>query len=101
MPRSALIAAVLVAAACSAGKPPPAGQDMRSERRARLDEIARGCGFPVETLKLVGREDLHIQPPPDASYESLDCLLTRLKRVDFPLKMGFVGSEVLDTGNQQ
>jgi len=102
MPRRTAISSILiiVLAAC-AQSAPLAPQDVRAERIARLEKIAATCGLPAETLKLVGTEDLHVQPPADASYESFDCLLKALKKADMPVKMGFVGNEAYDPGNQQ
>jgi hypothetical protein len=80
---------------------PPARHDVRFERIARLERIATGCGLPARTLTLKGKDQLHFQPPSDARYEDVDCVLTALKKTDMPVKMGFVGNETYETGNQQ
>ncbi len=44
-------------------------------------------------MRLLGENELRFQPPADAKYESIDCALAELKKLKFPLKMGFVGNE--------
>ena len=58
-----------------------------------LDRIADKCGLPRSTFNLVGTEELHVAPPADAKYESVDCALAELKKSDIPFAMGFVGNE--------
>jgi hypothetical protein len=101
LPRAALsLIAVALTAAC-AGSGVPSAEALRSERIAQLAKIATNCGLPAEALKLKGVDDLHIRPPADAPYEKVDCLLTALKKTDMPVKMGFVGNETYETGNQR
>lgn len=83
---------VLAASACGRGAP-ATGQDLHAQRLERLQKIALGCGLPATSLKLVGTDDVHFQPPPDARYERVDCVLAALKKTDMPTKMGFVGNE--------
>ncbi len=44
-------------------------------------------------MTLTGPNELRFQPPADAKYESVDCALSELKKLKFPMKMGFVGNE--------
>jgi hypothetical protein len=66
---------------------------MHDQRVAVLDRIADKCGLARSTFKLVGENELHIQPSPDAEYKSLDCALGELRKAKLPVKMGFVGNE--------
>jgi hypothetical protein len=94
MARRAAIASVLVIAASACGQSAPvAPQDLRSQRVARLEKIAAGCGLPAASLELVGADDVHFQPPPDSKYERVDCVLIALRKTDMPTKLGFVGNE--------
>jgi predicted component of type VI protein secretion system len=62
--------------------------------QSQLDSIADKCGLQRSSLKLVGKDELQLQPNPASQYEAVDCALTELKRAKFPnLKMGFVGHE--------
>ncbi|WP_106639266.1 hypothetical protein [Allosphingosinicella vermicomposti] len=72
---------------------PLTAEEIRAEKEARLVEITTTCGLPQGSLKLIGTDELHIKPPIDASYESVDCLLRKVKGTDLGLKMGFVGNE--------
>ena len=92
-PRGTVLSAlVLAASACGAGSP-ATPQDLRSERLARLQKIALGCGLPAASLKLVGTDDVHFKPPADAQYQRVDCVLKAMKKTGIPTKMGFVGKE--------
>ena len=97
--RSLLLSLLTVCAGCAA--PPAPAPSLREQRLASLHRIAVQCGLPDSALKLEGEDQLHVQPPPDASYDSVDCVLTALRKADLPLKMGFVGNEVYETENQQ
>jgi hypothetical protein len=83
-----------------AGPDPEPRPSLRSERIAQLERIATDCGLPG-TLKPVGTEDVRFRPSPSAKYERVDCVLNALKKTDMPMKMGFVGNETNQTGNQQ
>jgi hypothetical protein len=87
-------------AACT-HRVPPIPHTVRAERMALLEKIAADCRLPATTLKLVGAEDLRLQPPPDAGYEHVDCVLKALKKTDFPQKMGFVGNETYEPGKEK
>lgn len=95
---ASLFAAAVAACARSVPSIPNA---VRAERMAQLEKIAADCRLPATTLKLVGTEDLRVQPPPDAEYEQVDCVLKALKKTDFPQKMGFVGNESYDPGKEK
>jgi hypothetical protein len=97
MPIASILAMTLASCGYSV---PPAPQALRTERMAQLEKIAAACRLPATTLKLVGTEDLHFRPPPDAKYERVDCVLKALNKTDIPTRMGFVGNEVYETGNQ-
>jgi hypothetical protein len=64
----------------------------RSERVATLRNITRSCRLPASALQLKG-EELHMKPPTDAKYSSVDCMLKRIKPWPGTMKMGFVGNE--------
>jgi len=66
---------------------------IRGERLQILNGIADRCHLPRSTFKLVGDEDLHVQPNADAKYEDVDCALTELQKAHLPVKLGFVGNE--------
>jgi len=55
--------------------------------------------LPASSFKLVGLDDLHFRPPPDAKYEDVDCALSELKKSPIPVKMGFIGNEEYSEGN--
>lgn len=100
MPRPSIASILAVTlASCGHGEP-PAPQALRAQRLAQLEKIAAACRLPATTLELVGTEDLHFRPPPDAKYERVDCVVKALSKTDIPLRMGFVGNEVYETGNQ-
>lgn len=42
-----------------------------------------------------------MQPPADAKYESVDCMLSEVKKSGFPFKLGFVGNEYYSNEVQQ
>jgi hypothetical protein len=77
----------------------PAG-NLRETRLATLKAITQRCGLPETSLRLVGTDDLHVRPPVDAKYESVDCALAELKKANMPLKMGFVGNEAFVNESQ-
>ncbi|MEA3009855.1 MAG: hypothetical protein QOJ91_1547 [Sphingomonadales bacterium] len=85
---------------CSCTKLPASPGNLRTQGLARLGEISRKCGLPASVFKLIGTDELHIQPSPDEKYERLDCALIELKNANLPLKLGFVGNETYETGNQ-
>jgi len=100
--RPALLGALAACAACLAcGRDPTPSASIRTERLAAVHRIAAACRLPDSALELIGTEELQFRPPPDASYQSLDCVFRQLKRADLPLKMGFVGNEAYGPGNQQ
>ncbi len=74
-------------------RPPHRPATIHDQRQAVLDGIADKCGLTRSTFKLVGNDELHVQPSPDAQYERVDCALTELKKANMPVKMGFVGNE--------
>ena len=65
---------------------------LHDQRQAFLDRVADTCGLPRKTFKLVGDDQVHMRPEPDANYKSVDCALSRLGK-DKALKLGFVGNE--------
>jgi len=58
-----------------------------------IEAIAVRCDLPTGTMTLTGPNELRFQPPANAKYESVDCALGELKKLKFPMKMGFVGNE--------
>ncbi|HEX4738346.1 MAG TPA: hypothetical protein VH331_12380 [Allosphingosinicella sp.] len=72
---------------------PTATSPARADRLNQLHAITSKCGLPNSALKLVGTKELHVQPPPDASYGKVECLLGELKKANLPLNIGFVGNE--------
>jgi hypothetical protein len=81
---------LIVALLAGCGKPAPVS--IHDQRQASVNAIADACGLPRSALRLVGDDELHMQPPVDAKYESVDCALTQLKKIP-ALKLGFVGNE--------
>jgi hypothetical protein len=98
-----LVGPLLLGQAVTACAPaePATSRNLRAGRLAQLETIAAACGLPAETLKLAGSDDLHFKPPPDSEYEQVDCVLKALRKTGIPMKMGFVGNEAYDPGNQQ
>lgn len=96
-PTASILAMTL--ASCGHGAP-PAPHALQAEREALLEKIAAACGLDAKALRLVGAEDLHFKPSPDEKYERIDCVLKALSKTDIPLRMGFVGNKVHETGNQ-
>lgn len=96
MIRSALLPAALLLAACSG----PA-RDPRAETLASLAKITAGCGLPAGTLTLAGTDEVTVAVQPDEDYKKVDCLLTALRKSHPKLKLGFIGNEAYDTGNQR
>ncbi|MBA4755615.1 MAG: hypothetical protein EPO45_05720 [Sphingobium sp.] len=66
----------------------------RKFSQSDFDKISDKCGLPRSTLNLRGKDELQLQPPLDAKYEAVDCILKELKKANYPLKMGFVGNEL-------
>ena len=58
-----------------------------------LDQIADRCGMPREVWKLLGENQVTLQPRADAPYEGVDCLLSELQKSKLPVRLGFVGNE--------
>ena len=54
--------------------------------------IAKRCGTPLGWVSVAGKDEVHIQPPPDADYSKVDCILKELQPKS-RLKLGFVGNE--------
>ena len=95
--RTDLVSFLLLAAAASCDG--PARSDAPRSREAELARIADHCGLPRSSLRLAAGAELHIRPPPDARYQSIDCLMRELRnsRVVRNLPMGFVGNEAYST----
>ena len=87
MRQATLLAVCFIATGCAKPSVP-------LEHRKILDAIAIKCHLPTTTFKLVGEDELHFQPSPDAKYEDVSCALAELKKSPFPMKLGFVGNEV-------
>ena len=49
--------------------------------------------MPREVWKLERADQVTLQPEPDASYEKVDCLLSRFQESKLPVSLGFVGNE--------
>jgi 16S rRNA C967 or C1407 C5-methylase (RsmB/RsmF family) len=92
--------ALLVLSMIEACGPSVPAIDLRESRLATLKSITQRCGLPEDSLQLSGTDDLHVRPPVDAKYESVDCALAELKKANMPLKMGFVGNEVYANESQ-
>ena len=85
--------ASFTAIGCSQTMTPMAAAPETEARREQLRQITADCGLPANTLRLEGENDLQVKPPPDAFYHAVDCMLTRVRQLDYPLNMGFVGNE--------
>jgi hypothetical protein len=85
------LAFIPLASACRPAATSPT--EVRAGRLNQLHAITSKCGLPGSALKLEGTEELHVQPPPDASYGKVECLLTELKKANLPVNIGFVGNE--------
>jgi hypothetical protein len=86
--------------ACSKHAPASA-HDVRAERLAALDAAARKCGYPRSGWELIGTDELRLQPDPNERYEVVDCMLMATRKSGGPYKIGFVGNEAYEPGNQQ
>ena len=70
------------------------GEEGGGSEEQAYNRIAERCGLPSSTFVLVGSDELRIQPPSDASYESVDCALREVRAADLPARdLGFVGNE--------
>lgn len=85
----------LVSASCGGcAEASDQASDVRTQRLAALDRIASECGVPRTMFRLVGSDELHLLPPPDAPYERVDCALRRVRETNISLgNIGFVGNE--------
>lgn len=54
--------------------------------------IAKRCGTPPEWVSVVSKDEVHLQPPPEADYAKVDCILAQL-RLQKGIKLGFIGNE--------
>jgi hypothetical protein len=63
--------------------------------RAELDSIALGCGLSVDPFFITPKRELRVGPYPGVSFESVDCMLGKLKSstVLSGIPTGFVGAE--------
>ena len=95
------LAICLAVAGCSAGSTDlnatlPNWQAMSFEQRqAALNAIADDCKLARSAFQMASSDELHFQPDPASTFESVDCALVRLKAVRGFGKMGFVGNEAL------
>ena len=60
-----------------------------------LDQIVMKCHLPRSSFKLLGADEVQFKPPANADYEDVDCSLRELQKSPFPMKLSFVGNEVL------
>lgn len=96
-----VLGASLCATACGTSTAPgaPAGNVAQApsanKREAAFAAIAERCGLPRTALQLDG-DAVAVQPPPDARYEAVDCMLRELAAGGFTKNMaiGFVGNEI-------
>ena len=77
--------------ACSAETPGPG--ELRAQRLSDLKVVTEKCGLPQDTLKLVGTDKLHIQLRADTDFSRTECMLEELRKLPYPLDMGFTGNE--------
>jgi hypothetical protein len=62
--------------------------------QGEVERLLKLCRLPAGTLLLQGDNELRLQPPATARYESVDCLLRELKKSRLASKnLGFVGNE--------
>lgn len=57
--------------------------------------IAKRCGTPPEWVSVAGKDEVHLQPSPEADYAKVDCILAQLRR-EKGIKLGFIGNEADD-----
>lgn len=55
-------------------------------------QIAKRCGTPTGWVSVTGKDEVHLQPPPDANFAKVDCILAQL-RPKKGIKLGFIGNE--------
>lgn len=55
--------------------------------------IAKHCKTPPEWISITRQNEVYLQPPPDADYSKVDCILMELRKRG-GIKLGFVGNEV-------
>jgi hypothetical protein len=99
-----LVAATLVISACgseadSVASPNPAQAQVVDPRPSQIAAIADRCGLPHSSLRLNG-DQLTFQPPQDARFESVDCMLREVRSagLDLSTAIGFVGNEYYSRG---
>ena len=94
MKRWAMAVALIIASGCNAA--PPAGQASPDEAEAR--RLERLCQLPEGTVRLIGDDQMTLQPPRDAQYQNVDCLLRELRNSKLRSRdLGFVGNEAFST----
>ncbi|KQM41406.1 hypothetical protein [Sphingomonas sp. Leaf10] len=86
------VSLILLTGLAGSGCSQPATTKTQAET---IEAIAVRCDLPKGTMTLTGPDELRFQPPADAKYESVDCALGELKKLKFPMKMGFVGNEAI------
>jgi len=60
--------------------------------RGLPQRIAKHCGTPPDWVSVTGKDEVRLQPPPDADYVKVDCILMQL-RPKKGIKLGFIGNE--------
>jgi hypothetical protein len=92
MKRSAIILAVPLFLWTSFSSAEPAANASRD--RQAYDRIAAECGVSTSVFVLVGDDEIHFRPSPDDRYESVDCVLRKVRSAGLAVgNMGFVGNE--------
>jgi hypothetical protein len=61
--------------------------------QAQLNKLSDGCKAPRAWLRSKGDNEVRFRPSPNAKYQTVDCVLNRMKRSKLPMKLGFIGNE--------
>lgn len=89
--RMGMVRIMFVAIAAIGAMVAPVSLDAKSLRDLPK-RVAKRCSTPIEWISVSGKDEVHLQPPPDADYAKVDCILKELQAKN-ALKAGFVGNE--------
>ena len=65
--------------------------------QAKLDVMSNACRAPRSWLTQLGGDQVRFQPSPDGKYAKVACVLKRLRKSTYPMKLGFIGNEAATT----
>jgi hypothetical protein len=96
-----MITLMLVAALQANSSPSPSNPLIRLSQ-TKLDGMSDACHAPRIWLKQLGGDQVRFQPSPKGQYAKVSCVLKRLQRSAYPMKLGFIGNEAasMDDGHK-